>query len=324
MQTRGTTRRRGLVAAASMTSLLIAGCGGGAAAGTQPVNQGLAAGPTVTVTVTPGAAAQAASPAGAPRKAAPTTAPRKQAKPRSAKPAPAASAQPVAPSGSGAAQPVGACTARVKAASRASGRAPVQYAKGWTPAPVAGCRVKDKQGRQVVLTAAQNRMLYRVNEMRRLQNARDKRARPVLQADFCLMELAQDFASSNPGGHNPLLMKMYPIGRSGAGTGSNWINENFGMHGGYTSDPMAAVDRLVYGWFTSGSLTTGHYGNMMDRTWTRAGMGVVVKGSSALGIQNFSHSPAMYKYPSGKGCSKPPSPKHADSTVPPIGPPPGF
>jgi uncharacterized protein YkwD len=312
--------------AASVTSLLAAGCGGGAAAGTAaadraPAGQALAAGPTVTVTVTPAADAPAPSATGVTtKKPARTTKTSGRPAPRSTRPAPAASA----PSGSGSAQPVGACTARTKPASRASGRAPVQYTKGWTPAPVAGCRVKDKQGRQVVLTAAQNRMLYRVNEMRRLQNARDRGGRPVLQADFCLMELAQDFARSNPGGHNPLLMKMYPIGRTGAGTGSNWINENYGMHGGYTSDPMAAVDRLVYGWFTSGSLTTGHYGNMMDRTWTRAGMGVVVKGSSALGIQNFSHNPAMYSYPKGKSCSQPPKPRHGDSTVPPIGPPPGF
>ncbi len=200
----------------------------------------------------------------------------------------------------------------------------MQYRRGWTPAPVAGCRVTDAQGRVTVLTAEQNRMLYRVNEMRRLQNAVDSRRRPILYPDFCLSELAQDYAASNPSGHNPLLMKMYPIGRTGSGTGSNWINENLGMHGGYTSNRMAAVDRLVYGWYTSGSLTTGHYGNMMDPNWGHGGMGVVVRGSSALGIQTFSAHHAMYTYPSGKGCTKPPRKRSGDSTVPPIGPPPGF
>lgn len=167
-------------------------------------------------------------------------------------------------------------------------------------------------------------MLFRVNEMRRLQNQRDGRRRPVLYPDYCLQELAQGYASSKPRGHNPLLMRMYPIGSNGSGTGSNWINENYGMHGGYTSNAMAAVDRLVHGWFTSGTLTTGHYGNMMNRIWTQGGMGVVIRGSSALGIQNFSHSPAMYRYPSGRSCTKPPKPLRGDSTVPPIGPPPGF
>lgn len=61
---------------------------------------------------------------------------------------------------------------------------------------------------------------------------------------------------------------------------------------------------------------------MMDVDWGQAGMGVVIKGSSALSIQNFSASPAMYTYPRGKACSKPPKKRYGDSTIPPIGRPP--
>lgn len=284
------------------------------------------AAPSAAPAVTPAAArsSRATASSGATSRDAATG----RARPERSVPAPAGSttrrpaattSPPTAPAG------LGACPdARTAKAGSASGKAPVQFTNGWTSAPVEGCSYTDKQGRTYTVSAAQNRMLYRVNQMRTLQNAKDGKKRPVLKPDFCLQELAQDYTESGPGGHNPLLMKMYAVpGGGGAATGSVWIGENYGMHGGYTSKRMAQVDRLVYNWFTSGSLTSGHYGNMMDRTWRRAGFGIVADGSSVLSIQNFSADPAYYAYPGGKKCSKPPKKKYASSTVPPIGPYPG-
>ena len=240
---------------------------------------------------------------------------------------PTTSNSPITNTGSAAETIPTACEeVKKEAATKDSGKAPIQYTEGWTPAPVEGCTIKDPQGRTVVLNAQQNRMLFRVNEMRRAQNAKDGLKRPVLFPDFCIAELSQGYADTKPHGHNPLLMAMYPFtsgsSGSGSGSGSSWINENYGTHSGYTSDPMAAVDQLIYGWFTSGTLTSGHYGNMMNPKWTQGGFGTKIQGASALGIQNFSHRPAMFTYPDGKACSQPPNPLNPDSSVPPSAPPP--
>ncbi|HYY10590.1 MAG TPA: CAP domain-containing protein [Kineosporiaceae bacterium] len=335
---RGTTPkavRRLLAPTAVGLALTVQGCAAGspASAPAALAASGAATSPGAGPASPAAAVSRPATGTGTPAKRLPGTThrlpavPPRPVPPKQAPPAPAAPPASAPPAVSASGRPVakGAedCVRGTMRRAAGAGRAPVQYASGWTAAPTRGCTVTDAQGRTVRLTAVQNRMLYRVNEMRMLQNAKDSKRRAMLYPDFCLTELAQGYAASNPAGHNPLLMKMYPFaGGRGSATGSSWINENLGAHGGYTNDPMAAVDRLVYNWFTSGTLQFGHYGNMMNPTWRYGGMGVVIKGSSALGIQNFSHSAAMYTYPTGKGCSRPPAERSGDSTVPPIGDPP--
>jgi len=178
-----------------------------------------------------------------------------------------------------------------------------------------GCTFVDGDGRSVTLTAAQHRMIHRVNELRAQQSAVDGRARPSLEADFCLQEFSQGFAESKPGGHSAMNLSFYAIPGGGQGTGGNFIGENYGAHGGYTSDPMAAVDRLINGWWNSGGTDSGHRGNMLDPKWNKAGMGVVVTGSSALAIQTFSRKHASWL--SGwRPCSQPPRARDPMSTIP--------
>jgi uncharacterized protein YkwD len=110
-------------------------------------------------------------------------------------------------------------------------------------------------------------------------------------------------------------LSLYRYGRNGFASGGHWIGENYGGHGGYTKDPHAAVDRLVNGWWNSGGTDSGHRGNMLDPEWTKGGMGVVIRGSSAVSIQTFSRKHASWR--SGwPRCSRPPSPENPDSTIP--------
>jgi hypothetical protein len=209
----------------------------------------------------------------------------------------------------------GPCTDVARATAAQAGAAPSVYGGTWTPAPTAGCAFVDADGRTVNLTATQHRMLFRVNEVRALQTAADKRARPMLEADVCLHEFSQGYAESKPGGHSAMNLSWYKIPGGGQGTGGNFIGENYGAHGGYTSDPMAAVDRLVNGWWNSGGTDSGHRGNMLDPQWTKGGMGVVTNGSSALGIQTFSRKYANWLF-GWKPCTQPPKVNDPSSTIP--------
>lgn len=209
----------------------------------------------------------------------------------------------------------GPCDKAPKATAAEAGKPPSVYGSAWTPAPTEACTFTDGDGRTVNLTAEQHRMLYRVNEVRALQSAADGRKRGVLEADFCLQEFSQAYAASSPGGHSAMNLSFYAIPGGGQGTGGNFIGENYGAHGGYTKDPMAAVDKLIAGWWSSGGTDSGHRGNMLDPEWTKGGMGVVVKGSSALGLQTFSRKYANWL--SGwDPCSKPPKMNDPMSTIP--------
>ena len=209
----------------------------------------------------------------------------------------------------------GPCASVPKAVASGAGSAPSVYGGAWTPAPTQGCSFVDGEGRTVNLSATQHRMIYRVNELRALQTGVDGVQRPMLEADFCLQEFSQGYVESGPGGHSKMNLSMYPIPGGGAGSGGNFIGENYGAHGGYTSDPMAATDRLINGWWNSGSTNTGHRGNMLDPEWTKGGMGIVVKGSSAVSIQTFSRKYANWLW-GWTPCTKPPKVNDPMSTIP--------
>ncbi len=208
--------------------------------------------------------------------------------------------------------------AEKKAATSQSGPAPVQFANGWDAAPVQGCSYTDSMGRTVNLSAEENRMLYRVNEMRSVQDAKDHQGRKQLLPDFCLYQFARKYIATRPSGHSPMTLKMYPFG-NGSGSGSSWIGENYGSNGGQSNDKFALVDIRVYGWFTSGTLTTGHYGNIMNPQWTSTGMGILSGSGSIVSTQNFAANWAMWTDVDGSKCSTPPTPLSKNATLPPIG-----
>lgn len=209
----------------------------------------------------------------------------------------------------------GPCGDSPKATATQAGNAPSVYKGAWTPAPTEACSFVDAESRTVNLTAAQHRMLFRVNEVRALQAAEDGRARPMLEADYCLQEFSQGYTESDPSGHSPMNLSWYPMPNGGQGTGGNFIGENYGAHGGYTSDAMAAVDRLINGWWNSGGTDSGHRGNMLNPRWKKGGMGVVIQGSSALSVQTFSREYANWLW-GWDPCTKPPKQNDPQSTIP--------
>lgn len=209
----------------------------------------------------------------------------------------------------------GPCDSVPKAVAPSAGNAPSVYGGAWTPAPTEGCSFVDGEGRTVNLTSTQHRMIYRVNEVRALQTAVDGVQRPMLEADFCLQEFAQGYLDAGNTGHSQMNLTMYPIPGGGMGSGGNFIGENYGMHSGYTSDPMAATDKLINGWWNSGSTTTGHRGNMLKPQWTKGGMGVVAKGSTAIGLQTFSRKYANWLW-GWSPCTDPPKVNDPMSTIP--------
>lgn len=212
--------------------------------------------------------------------------------------------------------PVGGPCSDVKKAVVAPGDpSPSVYQGAWTPAPTEGCTFVDQEGRTVNLTAAQHRMLYRVNEVRALQSALDGRPRPMLEADFCLQEFSQGYAATKPGGHSKMNTSLYAMPGGGRGSGGNFIGENLGAHGGYTDDPTRAVDRLINGWWNSGGTDSGHRGNMLNPRWKKGGMGVVINGRSALSIQTFSREYANWLW-GWEPCTQPPKQNDLQSTIP--------
>lgn len=209
----------------------------------------------------------------------------------------------------------GPCKDAMKAVGAGAGNAPSVYKGSWTPAPTEPCSFVDQDGRTVNLTASQHRMLYRVNEVRALQSAEDGRARPALEADFCLQEFSQGYIESGPGGHSAMNLSFYRLPNGGQGTGGNFIGENYGAHGGYTSDAMSAVDRLINGWWNSGGTDSGHRGNMLNPRWKKGGMGVLIRGSSASSVQTFSREYANWLW-GWDPCTQPPKQNDPQSTIP--------
>jgi len=79
--------------------------------------------------------------------------------------------------------------------------------------------------------------------------------------------------------------------------------------------PLAATDRLINGWWNSGSTTRGHRGNMLNPKWTKGGMGVLVKGGSSVSVQTFSRKYANWLW-GWAPCSQPPKVNDPMSTIP--------
>lgn len=196
---------------------------------------------------------------------------------------------------------------------------PSVYGGRWTPAPTEGCTFVDGEGRTVTLTDVQHRMLYRTNEVRRLQTAVDGVARPMLEADFCLQEFSQGYAETQPGGHSLMNTHLYKKAAGGGfASGGKWIGENLHMHSGSKyKDRMSSVDAAIVGWWNSGDTNRGHRGNMLNPEWAKGGMGVdtTSTGSRLHGIQTFSRNYANWTW-GWTPCSNPPRVNDPMSTVP--------
>ena len=215
--------------------------------------------------------------------------------------------------------PSGPCGSVPMAVGPSAPAPPSVYGGTWTPAPTQGCTFVDGEGRTLTLTDVQHRMLYRTNEVRKLQSAVDGVSRPMLEADFCLQEFSQGYAETKPGGHSTMNTHLYKkTDGTGYASGGKWIGENLHMHSGSKyNDRMSSVDAAIVGWWNSGDTNSGHRGNMLNPQWQKGGMGVYVNstGSTLYGIQTFSRSYANWTW-GWTACTNPPKVNDPMSTVP--------
>jgi uncharacterized protein YkwD len=183
------------------------------------------------------------------------------------------------------------------------------------PAPGQGARtVTDAEGRTVELTAVEAAVLDHMNR------ERTSRGHVPLQPDRCLMEFGRAYAATDPSGHNPVLTETYPVGSTGFASGTNWVQENFGLTAGSSldgNDPEAvATARVENGWMTSGRpyengrAGTAHAGNITNPVHLHTGIGLVTTANSVKGVTLFSRHPA-----NTPGCSQPPADPHPHSDL---------
>jgi hypothetical protein len=179
----------------------------------------------------------------------------------------------------------------------------------------------DEYGRQTTLNADEMAQ-YRRSNYQRLAHGSE----PMVP-DYCIFDYARKYAETKPGGHHPELVAIYPYNGSGRASGTNWVQENYGMGSGSAragwTPQQWAVSRVDEGWMQSGRPTivengqivqegSGHAENITNPGHRFYGMGVWVNDSRStmIAIQQFATH-----WANTPGCPQPPEDPHPNADL---------